>query len=218
MKIFFITFILLIVFLLLLCVYFWPYFIATKKQKDEHLAIFIVNLLLPALPIIGWIITLMWAISLNDYRSEEEKNKQKDARNALWDFIVKNWISAISVIIVISILASLIFSNYNNSDNSTNFESDKINKAVQQSSLNIEEEKQADKLRKERIPKEKSLANKIGVNRSCLVSYENNYDYFSDEEIYDALKDDCSRDDIKKMIKFFTSHPNEHLEELPNGF
>ena len=81
-----------------------------------------------------------------------------------------------------------------------------------------EEEKQADKLREERIPKEKSLANKIGVNQSCLVSYENNYDYFSDEEIYDVLKDDCSKADIQKMIKFFASHPNEHLEELPNGY
>ncbi len=87
-----------------------------------------------------------------------------------------------------------------------------------QQEKNAQAKKKAEEDKEKRIPKEEKLAKKIGVSTSCLVVYENNYDYFDDEELYTNLKDKCSKSELDKLIDYFDFHPNEHLEDLSNGF
>lgn len=178
MKIFFILLALIIFLLLFLCLYFWPYFIATKKQKDEHLAIFIVCLVLPLFPLLGWIASLMWAISLPDYRSIEEKEQQKNARNALWDFIAKNWVATL----LFSIIAALIitFGIVNEPWYKENQESQIIERAIK-------------KYQKEQIIER---AKEFEVSKKCAEAYENT---LKNEGVIEGDVNNCTQDENKKI-------------------
>jgi len=119
------TFIVLLLFVLLLCIYFWPYFIASKKQEEEHLAIFVINLFV-GWTIIGWFICLMWAISLNDYRTPEQK--AESSKNVIWTFVLKYWIAILSVIFIISVFAGIGDSISSNNTSNNNFNTEAIRK------------------------------------------------------------------------------------------
>lgn len=131
MNTFFITLAVLVLFILTICIYFWPYFIATKKQEDEHLAIFIVNLFV-AWTVVGWFICLMWAISLHDYRTKEQIEADKNAKNAIWAFIKKNWIVFSVIIVLISAIVAFADNTSQNKQSANNTDNEAINRYKQQ--------------------------------------------------------------------------------------
>lgn len=120
MAAFFTTLLALVVFILLINIYFWPLNIALRKNVEDKWAVFIINLVL-AWTIIGWIICLMWTISLNDERTAEEKEQHKNAESECVKILKKYWKVILAIIVLIAIIAG-VSSNFvnENTTNSTN--------------------------------------------------------------------------------------------------
>lgn len=106
MTAFFMTLLILVLIVIVIDIYFWPFNIAIRKKVEDKLAVFIINLIL-AWTVIGWIICLMWAISLTDERSEEEKEEYKKIKNENFKFLRKYWKILLGVILAIAIIAGI---------------------------------------------------------------------------------------------------------------
>ena len=106
MTAFFMTLLILVLIVIVIDIYFWPFNIAIRKKVEDKLAVFIINLIL-AWTVIGWIICLMWAISLTDERSEEEKEENKKIKNENFKFLRKYWKILLGVILAIAIIAGI---------------------------------------------------------------------------------------------------------------
>lgn len=168
MAAFFTTLLVLVLFILLINIYFWPLNIALRKNVEDKWAVFIINLVL-AWTIIGWIICLMWAISLNDERTTEEKEEYKNAESECVKILKKYWKVILAIIIVIAIIAG-VSSNFVNeektssSNDSTSYEQIDKSKAKEQAIL----EKAIKNYKKDIY---KNMAKELGVSVSCAKNY-----------------------------------------------
>ncbi len=115
MQAFFGTLLILVLLVIIIEVYFWPYNITLRKKKEDKLAIFIINLIL-AWTIVGWIVCLMWAISLSDDRTEEEKEAARAMQDESFKLLKKHWKIIVGIILGVSIIAG-IFSGITNKSN-----------------------------------------------------------------------------------------------------
>ncbi len=121
MTAFFMTLLILILIVIVIDIYFWPFNIAIRKKVEDKVAVFIINLIL-AWTVIGWIICLMWAISLSDERSEKEKEEYKESKDENFKFLKKYWKILIGIILTIAIMVG-IGSEMSNSTKTSNQES-----------------------------------------------------------------------------------------------